>query len=320
MRVPSSKETRLIFVAGSVRSGTTLLRLILGSHPGILEIGEVDYIADYLQPGWPLASLDGKKAAKIRDQILNDRIFRSTGTVLCESLPIVAMLRHHMQLRVELADVAVGTIHRNFDYFHELFPSAKFIHLIRDPRDVASSAVSLGLAGNVFTGVQLWSEAERSWDRLKSKLPSRCSIEIRYEDFVAQPMENLSRICDFIGIQYHSEMLDLSHTTYSPPDADHAFKWRHFMSSNEVRLIESVSWDFLHDRKYESASKKKPQLSRIECWWLSIDHKFRSFIRSSTKFGFWLTLSERVLRRTGPEWAHIRSMRSIESKMERFLK
>jgi hypothetical protein len=61
-------------------------------------------------------------------------------------------------------------VHRHYDRLLRLWPEARFIHLVRDPRDVASSCIGMGWAGNVWTGVTRWIEAERLWDEVRGDL------------------------------------------------------------------------------------------------------------------------------------------------------
>ena len=66
----------------------------------------------------------------------------------------------------------VGREYAMVDRLTRIWPDARFIHLVRDPRDVARSVIPMGWAGNTWVGVERWMEAERLWDRVRSSLPN----------------------------------------------------------------------------------------------------------------------------------------------------
>ena len=66
-----------------------------------------------------------------------------------------------------------ATVHRHFERLRFLWPDARYIHLVRDPRDVARSVVQKGWAGNIYQASEFWIQAENCWDSLVPHLSER---------------------------------------------------------------------------------------------------------------------------------------------------
>jgi Sulfotransferase family len=129
------------FLVGSVRSGTTLLRLLLGHHPRICRCDEVEYIASAIagRNDWP----DVRKYVRGLPHYYD---FRTSGFVPDPSLTFPDLARDlFVQLRAsDGRELAGATVHNDFDQLPRIWPEALFIHLERDPRDVARSCVAMG--------------------------------------------------------------------------------------------------------------------------------------------------------------------------------
>ena len=155
-----------------------------------------------------------------------------------------------------------ATVHRHFDRLLKIWPNARFIHLIRDGRDVARSCIGMGWSGNVWTGVERWLEAESLWNELKPKISADQYTEVNYEDLITQPAEVLTEICQFIGLEYDKAMLNYDQdTTYSKPDPKLIQQWRKKLSEEEIRLVESRASDLLVSRGYELSGLPSLQLT-----------------------------------------------------------
>ncbi|MBC6453907.1 MAG: sulfotransferase [Hormoscilla sp. SP5CHS1] len=95
------------------------------------------------------------------------------------------------------------------DRLHQVFPKAKFIHLIRDGRDVC-----LSLANTKWYGVAIekqaayWCEMVNAGIESGRKLGEDLYIEIKYEDLVLKSEETLKKICKFLAEEYDSCILE----------------------------------------------------------------------------------------------------------------
>ena len=157
-----------IFLVGSERSGTTLTRLMLDHHPMIAFFFEFEYsILSMSDDGaWPDL---GEYIAHLR----NDRIFNHAQLSIDESLDFPHLVDSFLvQKRDRDHKPIVGaTVHYHFDRLLKVWPDARFIHILRDGRDVARSIMEMGWAGNMYTAVNHWIHAERLWEEMCKTLP-----------------------------------------------------------------------------------------------------------------------------------------------------
>jgi hypothetical protein len=143
------------------------------------------------------------------------------------------------------------SVHRHFTGLAQLWPGARYIHLLRDPRDVSASMMEQGWAGNLYTGARQWREIEQEWDRALPSIPAERRIEVRFEELTANPHATLERICAFVGVPYSERMLSYPEdTTYGPLDPHVAERWRQSYSPWAVRLAEAGASDMLERRGY----------------------------------------------------------------------
>jgi len=237
-----------VFLVGAERSGTTLLRLMLSGHPQIDWANEFEFAVDRMPPrdGWP--DLDS-----YYEFLSTHRVFRAGGYRIDRSLCYPDLISSFLAQRVASASTRTigATVHRHFDRLLRIWPDARFIHLVRDPRDVAPSCMRLGWAGNTWTGVARWIEAERLWDALATGLSPDRALDLRFEALIDAPDATLQRVTSWLGVPYDERMLDYpDSTTYERPDPGLTQQWRRKLSEHEVRLVESRVGELLSDRRY----------------------------------------------------------------------
>jgi hypothetical protein len=236
------------FLVGAERSGTTLLRLMLDHHPRIAFLYEFDYAVTWLGDDGARPDL-----AAYHRALAQDRIFLSTKASVDPALPYDELVEGFLRRRLEgdRKELVGATVHHHFDRLLHLWPDARFVHLLRDPRDVARSCVAMGWAGNPWCGVERWIVAERTWEHLASRLePSRIH-ELRYEDLVREPEATLRELCRALGVEYDPAMLRYpERSTYPPPDPASAEAWRRTMAPLDVRLVEARVGPLLVARGY----------------------------------------------------------------------
>lgn len=135
---------------------------------------------------------------------------------------------------------------------HAVNQQAKFIHIVRDGRDVCLSWMKLMVGPkNLAIAARAWRDhivGKRQWGTLH---PDRY-CEIRYEDLLENPERETRRICEFIGIEFKSEMLQFhqgemaqaianssTHAMLGKPiDSSNREKWRLHMTPEDVAFFE----------------------------------------------------------------------------------
>lgn len=272
--------TKPIFLVGAERSGTTVLRLMLDHHSQLAWCNEFEYVVDRIpiEKGWP--QLDD-----YYEWLETHRIFQATGFGIDRSLNYQQLVNSFLcQKRDRARKPLVGaTVHRHFDRLLRIWPDARFIHIVRDGRDVARSCIGMGWAGNVWTGVERWIEAEGLWAKLSQSLPAERQIEVTYETLILEPVDTLKRLCDFIGIPYDQKMMTYAQTTtYDIPDPKFIGQWRRKLSNREIQLVESRIADRLLERGYELSGlpliKVTPAMKRklrLHDWWTRLQFRIK---------------------------------------------
>jgi hypothetical protein len=287
-----------VFLVGALRSGTTLLRLMLASHPSISWIPEFDYAVDMIprDRGWP--DLD-----EYHSWLLTHRIFRAHGFQFDRHLQYPALVSGFLRqrlLRKSSARLVGATIHRSLDALPRLWPAARFIHLVRDPRDVAVSCINMGWSGNAWMGVLPWRDTEQSWNRLQTGLAPGTWIEVRFEDLVRSPEGELGRICEFIGIPYDPAMLAYSaQSSYELPDPRSAGKWQRLPRRKDVRLVEARVWNLMRARGYLPSTPRPLRVTAAQDLAYRLHSKIRCSQFRAKRYGLRLVFLDFIGRRFG---------------------
>jgi hypothetical protein len=291
-------ESPLILV-GSTRSGTTLLRLMLDSHPQIAFLSEFDYA--FYRLGDPTHWPD---PASFRDDLVNHPFFIADGYTVDPALGTREQIDHVVrQKRDRDGKPLVGvTIHHDFDRALRVWPDARFIHLFRDGRDVARSIVQMGWAGNVYRGVDEWITAETRWVELARRLPAGRRIDVRYEDLVSRPEATLAALCDFIGVPYDPAMLSYpERSTYGPPTAALAHQWRTKLAPREVAQVEARIAEMLVERGYELSGLPRLKITPWRDRYYRAESWLRAMEFARRRYGTRFILARATVKRIGPE-------------------
>lgn len=225
-----------LVIVGPLRSGTTLLRLLCDHHPRVSIFGEFEEAVAMLpEQGWiPV----GEYVRRLPWY----RAFCSSGASLPTSAgdyPEAVQTIFAERVAGVDADTVGFCVHSRPDRLPDIWPDAKYIHLRRDPRDVARSCIGMGWVGTVFHGVKYWRESEQRIEQMRERVAPESVLTVRFEDLVRRPEAELARICEFLGHEYDPAMLAIDgDTTYSRPDARLAEQWRHKLTPREIELVE----------------------------------------------------------------------------------
>lgn len=163
----------------------------------------------------------------------------------------------------------------------EFFPGARFIHIIRDGRDIACSFRKMERASHDVRRIAL--EWTTNIDTIRTSAMLLCPrrfLEVYYEELVAQPEEILGNICRFLDVPYDDEMLSFheknkeqrlepqrhmawKQLTESPVTTSSTMRWRSELSEADIRLFESVAGGNLARLGYELSQSKRNRLKSI---------------------------------------------------------
>lgn len=227
--------TRVIFVLGMHRSGTTLLERMLGGHGAIADGGEsygftaaLRYAADRYFQG----VIDADVASRIR----------------CEDLETVAdEFREHARWRAAGKRWLTEKLPSNFlnlGFIMDALPEARVLHMRRDPIDTCfsnlrtyfSDAAPYSYDQQELGSYYLRYQAlMRHWS---AGWPGRI-LDVDYDELVDDPAGQARRILDFCGLEFEPGVLDLQRrdgyvstaslaTVRSGIRRDRGGVWRHY--------------------------------------------------------------------------------------------
>lgn len=156
----------------------------------------------------------------------------------------------------------INTIY--LDKILKVFPKAKIIHIVRDPRDVVSSYLKAGLYDNVKEPTEFWNLCIESVKKIKASKKYQL-IEIKYESLVSHPENELRKVTSFLNISFKIDMLhfykhfdnlgDTVHHSHhqnlkSPISTVSIGKWRTNLTSEQVVEIEKKSSGLIKSYNY----------------------------------------------------------------------
>lgn len=299
-----------VFLIGAERSGTTLLRLMLDHHPEIAFNLESEYLVSQIAEDGVFPDI-----GHYADWLRRNRVFRHSRFSIDERLDYAGLVNDFLRQKLERdGKKYVGaTVHYQFGKLSLIWPTAKYIYLYRDGRDVANSVVQMGWAGNVFAAADWWLKTEEEWASLRARLARDRWMEVRYEDLVANPRGELEGICGFFGTGFSERMFDYTKNgSYGLPDARLIYRWQGKMKPHDVRLAEARLANGLQKRGYELSGLQLKTIGPMGSRILRLHSRLAGLRRRVSDFGLALYLQEMLSRRLGLKLWN----RAVQSKID----
>ena len=261
------------FIVGSARSGTTLLRLMLNAHNSVAVPPESRFVVELwtgerevdVEPF--LTKLAAHKRFETWDlpiEAVRDELRGASRAPYA----IVIEAAFHAYARVNgktrWGDKTPRYV-EHIPFIAELFPQARFIHLIRDGRNVALSygRVPFG-PKNIAQAARLWGDRVSRGCREGRSLERGRYLEIRYEDLVEDAAGEAKDLCDFLELDFDPGMLDYTerargavltrakqfnpHVTQKPTQTR---SWENEMPAEHVEIFEAVAGNVLTELGYK---------------------------------------------------------------------
>jgi len=210
-----------IFIGGLDRSGKTLLRLMLSSHPNIAMTRRSYMWTDFYKRFGDLSNrvnFERCLAAMLRHKSMRflepdiDRIRREfwQGEPTYARLFGLFHLHHAEKLGKTRWGDQLASIERYANPILLAFPSAKIIHIMRDPREryIDSNKSLSRRRGKAGWEAARWLSSALLAKRNLRHFPENYMV-IRYEDFISRPEQTLRDVCSFIGECFEPSMLTM---------------------------------------------------------------------------------------------------------------
>jgi len=300
---PEASALKRVFIVGCRRSGTTWSMLLLGQHPRVVALQQIDFFRrlahfgrwfgardDYgacalstrLRPGLPATSTaDGLQRVSVADAIgasrrlellrpLAQGVYADLAAVNPAALACVDQTPEYVQVWEEIL---------------HLFPDAYFLHVVRDPRSVFCSQRN---------AARSWADPTRfSWDPqtvaeewVRDVTRARGIAEatpryheVHYEALRREPVKGLSALFRWLEIPADEELCERAVAACSLErlrQADHAPRgffrkgevsgWRSEMRRGEVRVLEHVAGDLMRELGYEPVTPPGAPVPRAVLW------------------------------------------------------
>lgn len=215
-----------IFIIGSPRSGTTLLRLILDSHPNISCGPETHFLSEFskiVNSRWQQIEPFGFEKAYWNQKIAS--FFDSFQTEYAEKRGKKRWAEKTPKYTTML------------DFINELFPDSQMIHIIRDGRDVVTSHRDRWGYQVAMRSINDWKTYVTMANEFGKKVPSDRYFELRYENLVTAPEETLRPLFDYLQEPWNPIVLkhnEVEHDMREAPTSTTTDKSRRTVSAKSA--------------------------------------------------------------------------------------
>ena len=269
-------------IVGVGRSGTTLLMSMLSAHPDMTMPPEFHFVNQYIltRPGATLPEMTERLTADARFARLGLTIKEAVQpfTDQNESFSTVKLYRAILSLYAVKQGVHIigDKSPKNIEclpILRRVFPDAKIIHLIRDPRDVYLSRKQAAWSASRSDTLQFlaYRAQYELGQRLGPQLFGDNYLEIYYENLLSQPQTELERVCRLLDVPFDERMLNFSGAAKELVFADEIAwkkealgplltqnmnKWRRELTPEKVRQIEAACSPTFNDGFYTPSQQR----------------------------------------------------------------
>lgn len=230
-----------IFILGNGRSGTTLMRFMLNAHPDI-------YIGEEVCYHFWMHNFRGNFRRRLYYYFhsFSYAWLRMDPQVVLDALPAdfgkkdsaLVYLRILQCKAAQYGKSRYGEkgplLTEELDRLFHDYPNARVIHMVRDPRAVVYSHFTMPWSTSSFIGANLM---VRTNMRAIAKHGERI-LAVKLEDVLAQPEATLRKVLDFVGVDWHGNVL--RHVEHLPENDGIPFPW--LMEASRRPKQKALSW------------------------------------------------------------------------------
>jgi hypothetical protein len=276
----------VVFIVGCPRSGTTLLHRLADAHPELAIVHETLWIPGFYERRAGLTP-DGDVTPALLPRLIEHRRFGQLGIDadelerLLDAMAPVSFARFVSALfdgygeargKRLVGDKSPGYV-RSIPVLHALWPRAKFVHLIRDGREVwlsvagwkkgqrSAGRFATWKADPLATTALWWERSVRLGREAGASLDPRLYREVRYDDLVQDPERECHGLCAFLGLDYDDAMLRFheGRARYEPglptkrawlPPLPGVRDWGAEMPAGDVERFEATAGELLDELGY----------------------------------------------------------------------
>jgi hypothetical protein len=291
LRSDRARPEPAVFVVGMNRSGTTLLRMMLDAHPELTIPPETHFVPDLIKAAkaddaTPESALAAMKSARewgdfgFSDEEMLARLRALDGIKAGPAVRTFYEAYMEQQGKPRWGE-KTPTYVQKMKLIQRALPEARFVHVIRDGRDVALSVLDRTVRD--LTAGDIAHRWHKKISKARDDSPKLDHyMEIRYEDLILDTEPVLRRVVEFADLPWDDVMLSYhersgerlkemaralpgdgrakelsverrmaTHAmTTKPPSADRVARWRTQMSAEQREEFEAIAGDLLEELGY----------------------------------------------------------------------
>ena len=288
----SARQIPFFFIIGRPRSGTTLLRTMLDAHPQLKVPFESPVILNLYEKYKNIEKEGHERREEFYSDLLRQKKFRywpfekDLKNIILEAegysfQDLIKIIYLNYQSFFPKKDIKLlGDKNPNYSIninkVFKIFPDARYIHLVRDPRDHFASVKKVDF---VIPSASLiafrWQYAIKRNRELQTKHSGRF-LTVRYEDLVQDTAPTLEKICGFLKVPFHDSILNFAgmkeeilskfpglkenpyhKNLFRPVNPDSVGQWGKSLSQLQVQMIEKQCREGMIAFDYQHANSKK---------------------------------------------------------------
>lgn len=262
-----------IFIIGTERSGTNLLRLILNSHSHIAIPHPPHIMKNFykLEPLYTDLNKDAQFKRLIKDVVTVVKLHSYPWEIKLNQEKIFYDARERNLINVffaiynqylETSGKKRWGCKSTFMLYHmalirHYYPNAKFLYMVRDGRDVAVSAKrTIFNHYCVYYTAQLWKKEQQIGIYWLNKFSANDIFLVKYENLLAKSEETVRSLCTFLNEPFEAHMLNFFNTEEAQKSASISFAWKNTsrpimknniekfktqLSEKEIDLFETIA-------------------------------------------------------------------------------
>ncbi|HYU58678.1 MAG TPA: sulfotransferase [Actinomycetota bacterium] len=281
-----------IFVVGCPRSGTTMLRLMLDSHPDLAIPPESHFVTQFWSAHHRYEKNDRFEADRLARDVMGtfrfkewrlppeavtERLRRLERPSFGSVMEAFFLAYADREGKTRWGDKTPG-YSIEMAALAQIFRDARFVHLIRDGRDVAMSLDDLGRV-KLRPAMAMWAQRVMQGRSDGRRLGPDRYLEVFYEALVDDPERELKAICDHADLEFRpGDMLRYheraeramaskawgSHQGLARPPTKGMRDWRRSLDDRTQAVLEGIGGDALTEFGYERRFSDPPAVARRE--------------------------------------------------------
>lgn len=273
---------------GCDRSGTTMIQAVFNAHPQLAIPYESHFMVNLLRRRGRYETAAGFDSESfladlfafpfverwgLTQEEISGIVEKASPTSTPEAIRAVFDLYAQRQDKPNYGDKTPGYV-RYIPLIAGAFPEARFVHIIRDGRDVALSLLQMEWAPDtIVETARFWKVRVDAGRAAGAELGAGRYAELRYEDFLEDPEGETKRISSFLGLEFQESMLDYSSNAkqiLQQSNVPHRHQglldkptkgrrdWRTQMEERDIALFETIAGPTLTSFGYERGAPKIP--------------------------------------------------------------